>query len=169
MPIARILFTMPLPEPFDYTVPEGMDLVAGSCVAAPVGPYDRLGMVVEVLADQPGTNRKLKAVTAVYDVPPMSAPMREFLTWVSRYTVTRPGTILAMALRAREALVPSPVELRYQLAGPPQGRLTPARAKVLEQAAALGRVSSSELAAAAGVSSGVIKGLVGMGALEEVE
>ena len=169
MPIARILFTMPLPEPFDYTVPEGMDLVAGSCVAAPVGPYDRLGMVVEVLADQPGTNRKLKAVTAVYDVPPMSAPMREFLTWVSRYTVTRPGTVLAMALRAREALVPSPVELRYQLAGPPQGRLTPARAKVLEQAAALGRVSSSELAAAAGVSSGVIKGLVGMGALEEVE
>jgi len=169
MPIARILFTLPLPEPFDYTVPEGMELEPGSYVAAPVGPYDRLGMVVEVLPDQPGTNRKLKTVTAVYDVPPMSSPMREFLTWTTRYTVSHPGTILSMALRAREALLPSPVEVRYRLAGPPEGRLTPARAKVLEQAAALGLASSSELAAAAGVSSSVVKGLVGMGALEEIE
>jgi primosomal protein N' (replication factor Y) (superfamily II helicase) len=169
MPIARILFTLPLPEPFDYTVPDGMALEPGSYVAAPVGPYDRLGMVVEVLPDQPGTNRKLKAVSAVYDVPPMSAPMREFLTWATRYTVSHPGTILSMALRAREALVPSPVELRYRLGGPPEGRLTPARAKVLEQAALLGLASSADLAVAAGVSSSVVKGLLSMGALEEVE
>jgi len=169
MPIARILFTLPLPEPFDYTVPDGMTLEPGSYVAAPVGPYDRLGMVVEVLPDQPGTNRKLKAVSAVYDVPPMSAPMREFLTWTTRYTVSHPGTILSMALRAREALLPSPVELRYRLGGLPEGRLTAARAKVLEQAGALGLASSSELAAAAGVTSSVVKGLLAMGALEEVE
>ncbi|MEX1251480.1 MAG: primosomal protein N' [Hyphomonas sp.] len=169
MPIARILFTLPLPEPFDYTVPEGMALEAGSYVTAPVGPYDRLGMVIEVLADQPGTNRKLKAVSAVYDVPPMSAPMREFLTWATRYTVSHPGTILSMALRAREALVPSPVEVRYRPGGPPEGRMTPARRKVLEQAAALGLATSAELAAAAGVTSSVVKGLVGMGALEEIE
>ncbi|MFN3910982.1 primosomal protein N' [Hyphomonas sp.] len=169
MPIARILFTLPLPEPFDYTVPEGMVLEPGSYVAAPVGPYDRLGMVVEVLPDQIGMNRKLKAVSAVYDVPPMSAPMREFLSWTAKYTVSHPGMVLGMALRAREALLPSPVELRYRLAGPPAGRLTPARAKVLEQAAALGLASSSELAAAAGVSSSVVKGLVALGALEEIE
>jgi len=169
MPIARILFTLPLPEPFDYTVPEGMALEAGSYVAAPVGPHDRLGMVVEVLPDQPGTNRKLKAVSAAYDVPPMSAPMREFLTWATRYTVSHPGAILSMALRAREALVPSPVELRYRLGGLPEGRLTPARAKVLERAAVLGLASSADLAAAAGVSSSVVKGLLSMGALEEVE
>ncbi|WP_291202360.1 primosomal protein N' [Hyphomonas sp.] len=169
MLIARILFTLPLPEPFDYTVPDGMALEPGSYVAAPVGPYDRLGMVVEVLPDQPGTNRKLKAVSAVYDVPPMSAPMREFLTWTTRYTVSHPGTILSMALRAREALLPSPVELRYRLGGLPEGRLTTARAKVLEQAGALGLASSSELAAAAGVTSSVVKGLLAMGALEEVE
>lgn len=169
MPIARILFTLPLPEPFDYTVPEGMELEPGSYVAAPVGPYDRLGMVVEVLPDQPGTNRKLKAVSAVYYVPPMPAPMRDFLTWVTRYTVSHPGTILSMALRARDALMPSPVELRYRPGAPPEGRVTPARAKVLEQAAALGMASSAELAAAAGVTSSVVKGLAAMGALEEVE
>lgn len=169
MPIARILFTLPLPEPFDYTVPEGMVLEPGSYVAAPVGPYDRLGMVVEVVPDQPGTNRKLKAVSAVYDVPPMSGQMRDFLSWVTRYTVSHPGTILSMALRARDALLPSPVELRYRPAAVPEGRITPARTKVLEQAAALGMASSAELAAAAGVTSSVVKGLVSMGALEEVE
>lgn len=169
MPIARILFTLPLPEPFDYTVPEGMALEPGSYVAAPVGPYDRLGMVVEVVPEQPGTNRKLKAVSAVYDVPPMSGPMRDFLSWVTRYTVSHPGTILSMALRARDALLPSPVELRYRPAAVPEGRITPARTKVLEQAAALGIASSAELAAAAGVTSSVVKGLVSMGALEEVE
>jgi primosomal protein N' (replication factor Y) len=169
MPIARILFTLPLPEPFDYTVPEGMVLEPGSYVAAPVGPYDRLGMVVEVVPDQPGTNRKLKAVSAVYDVPPMSGQMRDFLSWVTRYTVSHPGTILSMALRARDALLPSPVELRYRPAAVPEGRITPARTKVLEQAAALGIASSAELAAAAGVTSSVVKGLVSMGALEEVE
>lgn len=168
MPIARILFTLPLPEPFDYTVPEGMVLEPGSYVAAPVGPYDRLGMVVEMLPDQPGTNRKLKAVTSVYDVPPMTSAMREFMAWTARYTVSHPGTILSMAMRAREALVPSPVETRFRLTGTVEGRMTDARMRVLEQAGLLGLASASELAAAAGVTSSVVKGLVRMGALEEV-
>ena len=90
MPIARILFTLPLPEPFDYTVPEGMVLEPGSYVHAPVGPHDRLGMVLEVLPDRIGTNRKLKPVTEVLDVPVMTGPMREFLTWTARYTVSHP-------------------------------------------------------------------------------
>ena len=64
MPIARILFTMPLPEPFDYTVPEGMDLVPGAYVSAPVGPYDRLGMVVEVLPEETLVGRDMVVVVA---------------------------------------------------------------------------------------------------------
>lgn len=170
MPVARILFTLPLPEPFDYTVPEGMDVVPGSYVAAPVGPYDRLGMVLEVLPDRVGSNRKLKPVSAVYDVPPMSEAMREFLSWTAKYTVSHPGTVLGMALRAREALLPSPVEMRYRLSGREiSGRVTDARALVLDQARTLGLATASELAAAAGVSSSVVKGLVGLGALEEIE
>lgn len=169
MPIARILFTLPLPEPFDYTVPEGMALEPGSCVAAPVGPYDRLGMVVEVLPDQPGSNRKLKAVTAVYDVPPITAAMREFMAWTSRYTVSHPGTILSMALRARDALLPSPFETLYRATGAVPPRMTPARQKVLQVAAELGPSASAGLAAAAGVTSSVVKGLLEAGALETFE
>ncbi|MEO1788055.1 MAG: hypothetical protein AAFR41_13700, partial [Pseudomonadota bacterium] len=37
MAIARILFPLPLPEPFDYAVPDGMTVEAGSYVRAPLG------------------------------------------------------------------------------------------------------------------------------------
>lgn len=169
MSVARILFTLPLPEPFDYTVPDGMVLEPGSYVAAPVGPYDRLGMVVEVLSDEAGTGRKLKPVSHVYDVPPMTGPMREFLAWVSRYTVTHPGQVLSMALRARDALNPSPVETFYRATGALPARMTPSRQKVLDAAEALGAASSVALAGEAGVTPSVVKGLLDAGALETFE
>jgi primosomal protein N' (replication factor Y) len=169
MPVARILFTLPLPEPFDYSVPEGMALEAGSYVAAPVGPYDRLGVVLTMPGAEAGAGRRLKPVSAVFDVPPMSAAMREFIGWAARYTVTHPGLILSMALRAREGLVPSPVETRYRASGAPASRLTPARRKALAAAEAGQLLSASELAQAAGVSSAVIRGLAEAGALEAVE
>lgn len=169
MPVARILFTLPLPEPFDYTVPEGMALEPGRYVSAPVGPHDRLGMVVEVLGDEAGAGRKLKPVTAVYEAPPMGAPMREFLAWVSRYTVTHPGQVLSMALRAREGLLPSPVETRYRPTGTRPARMTPARERVLDASVPDSLMTTAELSAAAGVSGAVIKGLAEAGALEAVE
>ena len=169
MPVARILFTLPLPEPFDYTVPGGMTLAPGAYVAAPVGPSDRLGMVVEVLPDEAGAGRRLKPVSAAYDAPPMGAPMRDFLAWTARYTVTHPGPILSMALRAREGLLPSPVESRYRASGEQPARMTLARRKVLEVARAADPMSAAGLAAAAGVSTAVIKGLAEAGALEVVQ
>ena len=54
MPIARILFPLPLPEPFDYEVPEGMHVSPGSFVKAPLGKYERSGLVLEVLDDNAG-------------------------------------------------------------------------------------------------------------------
>lgn len=169
MPVARILFTLPLPEPFDYTVPERMEVVPGAYVSAPVGPHDRLGLVVDVLGDEAGNGRKLKPVSHVYDVPPMTAQMREFLNWVARYTVAHPGQVLSMALRARDALEPSPVEVFYRATGTLPSRMTPSRQKVLEVARELGSAGSAELAAEAGVTSSVVKGLVEAGALETLE
>ena len=75
MPVARILFPLPLPEPFDYAVPEGLPVEAGSYVAAPLGKYERLGVVLEILPDSAGEGRALKDVSDAYDVPPMPAPM----------------------------------------------------------------------------------------------
>ncbi|HPF22277.1 MAG TPA: primosomal protein N' [Hyphomonas sp.] len=170
MPVARILFPMPLPEPFDYAVPEGMDVSEGSYVAAPLGKHERLGIVVEMLGDAAGEGRTLKAVSEVYPTPPMTKPMRDFLSFAARYTVSHPGHLLSMALRARAALLPSPVETMFEATGAEPLRMTEARAKVLDAAqAAEAPMSAAQLAEAAGVSAGVVKGLAEAGALRAIE
>ena len=63
---------MPLPEPFDYAVPDDLDVVEGSYVAAPLGKYERLGIVVEMLGDEAAEGRTLKVVSEVYPTPPMT-------------------------------------------------------------------------------------------------
>ncbi|WP_370275343.1 DEAD/DEAH box helicase, partial [Hyphomonas atlantica] len=165
MPIARILFPLPLPEPFDYAVPEGLNVQEGAYVAAPLGKYERLGVVQEMLPDSAGDGRKLKFVSEVYPTPPMSRPMREFIQWAARYTVSHPGHVLGMALRSRGGLVPSPTETVYSLTGATPPRVTEARTKLIDAARELGPQSASVLSEAAGVSSGVVKGLADAGVL----
>ncbi|MEQ3629656.1 MAG: primosomal protein N' [Hyphomonas sp.] len=165
MPVARILFPLPLPEPFDYAVPEGLDVREGSYVAAPLGKYERLGVVLELLPDSAGDGRKLKEVSEVYPTPPMTTAMRDFIHWAARYTVSHPGHVLGMALRSRGGLTPSPTETVYALTGEAAPRVTEARTKLIEAAKQLGPQSASTLAEAAGVSSGVVKGLATAGVL----
>ncbi len=171
MPVARILFPLPLPEPFDYAVPEGLPVEAGSYVAAPLGKYERLGVVLEILPDSAGEGRALKDVSDAYDVPPMPAPMRDFVLWAAKYTVSHPGHVLGMVLRARGGLNPSPTETVYHLTGREPPRATAARTKLIEAAKEIGPQSAAALAAAAGVSGGVVKGLAEAGVLraEEME
>ena len=109
MPVARILFPLPLPEPFDYAVPEGLDVAEGSYVTAPLGKHERLGIVVEILGDEAGEGRTLKAVSGVYPTPPMSRAMQDFLGFAARYTVLaddRADPLLAAA----EAVVAGTVQ-----------------------------------------------------------
>ena len=169
MAVARILFVLPLPEPFDYAVPEGMDVRVGSYVTAPLGQTERLGVVWELLGDEAVAGRTLKPVLSVYDVPPMRDAMREFISWGAKYTVSHPGHVLGMTLRARGGLSPSPTETVFHLTGDVPGKLTDARRRVLDAAEEVGAVNAATLAAAAGVSSGVVKGLEKAGALRAEE
>lgn len=163
MTIARILFPLPLPEPFDYLIPDGMKVVAGSYVRAPLGPNERTGVVWSVGPDDP--ERTLKPILEVYPVPPMGEAMRKFITFCARYNVAGLGKVLGMALRSSGALRPSPVQTVYALTGHRTNRMTPAREKVLDAARTTGPTSAAELARNAGVSSSVIKGLVEAGSL----
>jgi primosomal protein N' (replication factor Y) (superfamily II helicase) len=163
MPVARILFPMPLPEPFDYLIPEGMDVEPGSYVRAPLGKYERTGVVWAV--EQAVPDRELKTIEHHFDVPPMTPSMRRFVEFCARYNVAGSGQVLAMALRARGGLSPSPTQTIYQVTGHRTNRMTPAREKVLAAATELGPNSAAELARAAGVSSSVVKGLVEAGSL----
>ncbi len=195
MQIARCLFPIALPEPFDYAVPEGMGIEAGSYVRAPLGQTERIAVVWEIAGPGDKVSRQgpvgqavgqgvgqvghprpqdarpervLKPVSRVYDVPPMSAAMRRFIDWTARYTVAAPGAVLAMVLRARGGLEPSPVQTVYAVSGRVPDRLTEPRERVLAAARATGPAGAAEIAAAAGVSAAVVQGLARAGALQAV-
>ncbi|MEL6209706.1 MAG: primosomal protein N', partial [Pseudomonadota bacterium] len=166
MAIARVLFPLPLPEPFDYVVPDGLDVTAGSYVRAPLGKLERVGVVWDVTGDPNGRGGNLKPVLEVYPTQPMGEDMRRFIEFAARYTVTPPGHILGMSLRSRGGLSPSPTERVYRLTGEKPGKMTPARERVLAAVEKLGEGMGAEIAAEAQVSAGVVKGLVDAGALE---
>jgi primosomal protein N' (replication factor Y) len=114
------------------------------------------------------SNRKLKSVVEVIDpAPPLPPTMRAFIERAAKYVCSPAGNLLAMSMRSREALEEPPVETLVVASGDAPERLTPAREKVLAEAGA--PMSSAELARAAGVSSGVVKGLLDAGALIQVE
>ena len=88
---ARILFPLPLPEPFDYAIPDGLTVEPGSYVRAPLGKYAWTGVVWEVLETDP--ERTLKEIEAVFPTPPMPAAMRKFISFCARYNVSGPGQV----------------------------------------------------------------------------
>ena len=168
MRIARVLFTLPLPEPFDYAIPDGMRVLAGSYVRVPLGPNERTGVVWDVI-DNPDETRDLKPVYMVYPTPPLAKPMRDFIDWTARYTCSNPGAVLRMVLRVPPALVPSKTRQVVEAGTGEASRMTPARQRVLEVMAQSPPLTPAELAQEAGVSTSVVKGLVEQGALKTSE
>ncbi|QYF86535.1 primosomal protein N' [Brevundimonas sp. PAMC22021] len=167
MRIASVLVPLPVPEAFDYEVPEGMTLARGDHVAAPLGPRLVRGIVAEVF-ETTGSNRRLKAVEQRLDDPSLPPGTVEFVEWAGRWTLSAPGEMAATALKGLRAPRPRPERRVRRIEGRTPNRPTPARTAVLE---ALGGRSlpSAELARASGVSAGVVKGLLDEGVLETVE
>jgi primosomal protein N' (replication factor Y) len=165
--VASVLIPLPVPEAFDYEAPEGMTLARGDQVAVPLGPRLIRGVVAEVF-ETTGSNRRLKSVDSRLDDPALPAGVMDFVEWAGRWTLSPPGEMAATALKGLRAPRPRP-ERRVRRVGDSQpARATPARTGVLE---ALGErsMAGADLARLAGVSSGVVKGLIDEGVLEIVE
>jgi primosomal protein N' (replication factor Y) len=162
MRIAQVLLPLPLPEPFDYAEPEGMDLRVGEHVAVPLGPREVAGVVVG-LREAAGGNRPLKPVSGRLDLPALPAGALSFIEWAARYAVDSPGLPLHMAMRGARAPQARPVR-RLTATGQAPARPTAARSRVLE-ALKEADLSGAELARRAGVSPGVVKGMIDEGVL----
>ncbi|KQT87518.1 primosomal protein N' [Aurantimonas sp. Leaf443] len=163
-----VLVPLPAERPYSYAVPPGMRLRPGSIVQVPLGPRQVAGVVWDGETDAVDP-RKLKAVTAVFDCPPLSAEMRRFIDWVADYTLSPPGLVVRMALRAPAAFDPEPLVEGLEATGTVPERLTPARRRVLDTAGGVPAWTRSGLAHAAGVSSSVVDGLVRQGAFRAVK
>lgn len=166
--VVPVLVPMPALKPYSYMVPEGMSVQPGSIVQVPLGPRQVMGVVWEG-GDEGGVDpKKLKAITQVFDCPPLAGEMRAFLDWVSSYTVSPPGLVARMALRAPAALDPEPMVEAFRLTDSRPDRMTPARQRVIAAAEDGFAWTRSGLAHAAGVSSSVIDGLTAQGVFETV-
>ena len=166
--VVPVLVPLPAPGPYSYAVPEGMHVEAGSVVQVPLGPRQVIGVVWDGGNDDKLDPKKLRPITLAFDCPPLSAEMRRFVEWVASYTLSPPGLVARMAIRAPAALAPEPMVEGIRYAGGRPERMTPARSRVLDLVDEDTPWTRAGLAHAAGVSTSVIDGLTQQGLFETI-
>jgi len=167
MKVVPVLVPMPAERAYSYALQEGMEAVPGSIVRVPLGPRQVAGIVWDTPVENIETKR-LRQVEEIFDCPPIDETTRRFVDWVAAYTLTPPGLVARLLLRAPAAFDPEPWSEGIQLTAVEPDRLTDARRRVLALAAEAPAWTRSGLAHAAGVSSTVIDGLKAQGVFETV-
>src|SRR4030081_2264769 len=164
--VVDVLVPVALNQAYSYRVPRGMELKPGDVVCVPLGPREVVAVVwAENATPDPRLHNRLKDVGEKLDVPPLKEELRHLVDWVSNYTLSARGMVLRMCLRMGENLGPERMRLGVRLVGEPPRRLTPARRRVIEVLSDGLLHGKSEAAREAGVSAGVIDGLVDEGTL----
>ena len=165
--IVAVLVSVSVETPYSYRVPPGMSVEPGSIVAVPLIGRITLGVVWGKPTDNFAHNR-LKDIAETFDVPPLSAELRQTVDWVARYTLAPAGLVLRAVLRSREALDPDRPIVAYRGTGLEPEKLTPARARVLDLLMDGELWAKAALIGASGVSASVVEGLERAGAIERV-
>ncbi|NBB51983.1 primosomal protein N', partial [Rhizobium sp. CRIBSB] len=167
MKIASVLVPLPVHEAFDYEVPADLALERGDQVAVPLGPRLVRGLVSGV-RETTGSNRRLKSIEQRLDDPSLPEPTVDFIEWAARWTLSPPGEMAGAALKGLRAPRPRPERRVRRITERTPGRPTAARSALLD-ALGNGTMTPADLARAAGVSGGVVRGLIDEGVLEVVE
>jgi primosomal protein N' (replication factor Y) len=168
--VIDVLVPVALDQTYSYRVPQGLELAPGDLVAVPLGARGETTGVV--WADNPDPNPRLhnrmKDVGGKLDEPPLKGELRKFIDWVAGYTLASRGMVLRMALRRGEHLGPARERVGVRLSGGAPARMTPARSRVMQLLADGFVRAKRDVAREAGVSTGVIDGLIDEGTLETV-
>ncbi len=165
--IVDVLVPVALDQPYSYRVPEGLELAPGDVVRVPLGTRECTAVVwADNATPNPRLDNRLKDVAGKLDIAPLRPELRQFVDWVSGYTLSPRGMVLRMALRMGEHLGPERVRVGVRLAGAAPARMTAARERVLRLLADGLARSKGDAALEAGVSIGVIDGLIDEGTLE---
>ncbi|MFC4294761.1 primosomal protein N' [Novosphingobium tardum] len=155
--------------PLDYRVPAGMDVEPGSVVVAPLGPRQIVGIVWEAdrlpAAEVP--DARLRPLLEVLPVRPLAAPLRRLIEWTADYYCASLASVARMALSSGAALRGGGTLTEYRLTGQVPERMTPQRAAALDLLEGE-QATIRELGEIAGVSEGVLRGMVNAGMLEPV-
>ena len=155
--------------PLDYRLPADMHAGPGTVVMVPLGPRKLPGVIWDddVFGDELVDASKLRAMLERVECPPVGPGLRRLIDWVADYYLTTHAAVLRMVLASSAAFTASGTIKEYRRTGFEPARLTLQRAAALD---ALEGVQGlvRELAAEAGVSDAVIRGLIKAGAFEPV-
>ena len=163
--VADVLVPVAVDTAYSYRAPSGLALEPGACVSVPLGTRRATGVV---WALRPGGGDNLKSIAGLRDWPPLRQPLRDFIDWVARWTLSPRGMVLRMAIRVGEVIEPPP-KFGLVATGKAPARITDARARVLAALAGLETpMPKSALSRIAQCSTGVIDGLIEDGALISV-
>ncbi len=99
-PVLRVALPLPLPQPFDYAPPAGVEagsVQRGQRILVPFGARELVGIVIGHALADPGI--ELKAAHALPDTAPLlQGELFESLFWLSHYLHAPLGEVLATAL-----------------------------------------------------------------------
>ncbi|MCF6273100.1 MAG: primosomal protein N' [Rhodobacteraceae bacterium] len=159
-----VLTTEPVERLLDYLAPTG-GVSIGRLVKVPLGPRQVIGVVWGK-----GTGfapEKLRKISTVSDAPAITGEMLDFIKRVADYNVAPLSAVLRLATRAPGLLDPPAKRKLVSLSGLIPAKQTAARKKVIAflQAGGGRPFAPVELAQFAGVSQGVVTGLIKQGVL----
>jgi primosomal protein N' (replication factor Y) len=164
--IVDVLVPVALDQAYSYRAPEGLTLSPGDLVTVPLGTRAATAVVWgENSKPNPRLDNRLKEVEDKLDVPPLKPELRNFIDWVSQYTLSPRGMVLRMALRMGEDLGPARERVGVRLAGAAPKRMTAARNRVLALLADGLARGKRDVAQEACVTIGVVDGLIDEGTL----
>jgi primosomal protein N' (replication factor Y) len=164
--VVDVLVPVALDRAYSYRVPQALELAPGDIVSVPLGTRAATAVVwAENARPNPRLDNRLKEVEEKLELPPLGPELRDFVDWVANYTVGSRGMVLRMCLRMGEHLAPQRERVGVRLAGAPPARMTAARRRVLDLLADGMVRPRSDAAREAGVSAGVIDGLIDDGTL----
>ena len=167
--LVGVLTTEPLGRILDYKAPES-GCGDGDFVEVPLGPRKVIG-VVWGKGEGKFDPARIRTINRVLDAAPMRAELRAFLTRAADYTLTPLAAMLRLATRAPGLSDPPSMRRVFRLGDAVPNQLTDARFRVVEALRRFGgaSVTLGELAEEAACGPSVIKGLVKLGVVLEVD
>ncbi|KAA6205640.1 MAG: primosomal protein N' [Candidatus Tokpelaia sp.] len=181
--LVSVLVPVPQAGPYSYAVPAAfmpreapaktaaaagnigsapLSLPAGTVVRVPLGRRLVAGVIADRAPQKPAAGR-LRFVDKIFDCPPLSSELMQFIRFFADYTMTPIGMAARMVLAAPAALEPLPGLPALRWTGAMPAKLTEARRRVLALLPEQPIWTRSGLAHAAGVSAAVIDTLAEQG------
>ncbi|MGL1919768.1 MAG: primosomal protein N' [Hyphomicrobiales bacterium] len=166
MTIISVLLPLAIADAYSYKLPDHLHAQIGDFVEVPLGSRKMVGVVWPDDGTKKSFNpAKLKQVITKVDMRPLPNDLIKFINWACDYYISPKGMGLRLVMNVPEAIGPVENINAVKMGNGKLERSTKARNQVLEIAKDGLSFKKSELAKLAGVSTGVVDGLLKMGAL----